>query len=675
MRCAAGVLAEGPQVVGVKDATLVQFGLSPDRLGDTMLLESTFASPGRYVGEMVLRLRRFYPEARTVLAVNPYFDVSPSLVEVLVRRATADDGGGTGFTVYTDDSGVPLAYAFSAETTRSLPAVHLALLSSTDGALDERFLGASVGPGRRVSVGALGRGLYAVPGNCNFWRLSPALAEATRRAAAVLEALPDDAARRDYIRAGDRAAVIGYHAGDVLFWIQAIRLEQAPFRSLVVLSPYADIVAYLAPDLECLQVQHPIPHRPGYPVTDDMALLWSYVVELEKAGAPPRLWHLFRPFREYSRPRHHLREAMASALGGVGRPRRPPLPFVAGREERERVRPRPARVVVCFEGGWPLKEFPREQRGELLSLLVEDGYDPVIVGKPVPEVDVPAVPYAGLSSYRVLLGSAEAMIGGDSFPAHFSQVLGVPTIQMFGSTRPSNSSGTADLRYRALHHPLPCVPCGEQVRCRLDGGHSCHAQPTSSEVLAALRELAPPRRRDQPTLYGPTRRSEVQAVPRDVDRYSYDYHAALARVSELAAFVPPGAAVLDIGCGLGAMVRRLDEQGYRAVGIEPDEELARQASIYSGVPVVSDLGAVAARVGMLDAALMFDVFEHLHDPVTYLHRLRPLMCRDGLVVVDTFRTDCEDLLRRAGLDPFWSGDDPARIRLVARWAESNEAKQ
>ena len=67
--------------------------------------------------------------------------------------------------------------------------------------------------------------------------------------------------------------------------------------------------------------------------------------------------------------------------------------------------------------------------------------------------------------------------------------------------------------------------------------------------------------------------AEVQAKAEDAD----DPHGEAAFVASLA---PPGARVLDAGCGTGRVAARLAELGYRVVGVDADEEmlaLARQS--------------------------------------------------------------------------------------------------
>lgn len=489
MKLAAGMLHPEPQATGVRDTTLVQFALSPDELDETLLLEAAFASPGRYAGEMLRRLRRLEPHAPAYLVVNPFLELDPRLVSSVLQGALEREGRAA---VFVDERARPLAYLVPAAAAARLPAEHLGLLSSSDGALDARLLAASIGA-QVATVRTVDRALSCREQANGFWKLSPAVRLAAAHAVALLESLPDAAARQRAVDGSGRTAMIAFHAGDVLFAAQALQLEKTTFRSVAVLAPYVDIVEYAAPWLECLPIRQPIPYRAGHTVDDDLALLWSYALRLEDEGAGGRLWHLFRPFRDYNRVRHHLRESSAFALGGPGHAARAAAPLPAALLERQLSTPTPGRIVVQFEGGWTLKEFPRERRAELLALLADAGYEPIVLGAPVPAAPaVPSQPYRGLAAFRELLASAQALIGCDSFPAHFSQVLGVPTLQLYGSTRPVQSRGRESLGYRYLHNPLPCVPCGQTTICNLDGGTSCQAHVTPSDVVAALRELSPP---------------------------------------------------------------------------------------------------------------------------------------------------------------------------------------
>jgi hypothetical protein len=485
MKLVAGILADQRPAVQLSNAELIHFSLASDRVGERALLESCFASPGRFVGEMVHRLRASHPTAARYLVFNPYLAPHAAILDV-VAAATLGDDEWSG--VVADIHGRALAYVFDAVAVDDLPPVHLGLLSTNDAALDARFLRASIGECRlrRVPLAAA----HSPSAANGFHPLSPALANATRHAAELLEAVPNEFERRRRVREGARAAVVGYHAGDVLFWLQALDLEETRFDAMVVLDAFADIVRLLRPDLTCLAIDHPMPYRGDYHPRDEQLVLWNLVEELERRGSDrPRFWHLLRPFRDYRRTQHHLRESMAFALGGGGHGLRAPVatPVTADSPTGTRV---PGRIVVHFEGGWALKEYPPERRAELLRLLVDAGYAPVILGRAEPAAPaIPAVPYSGLSRFRELLGSSDALIGCDSFPAHFAQALQVPTVQLFGSTRAHNSRGCESATYRFLQHPMSCVPCNDLNVCKVDGGNSCHAHATPVEVYHAVREL------------------------------------------------------------------------------------------------------------------------------------------------------------------------------------------
>lgn len=801
MKLASGLLAPLPCIADDPGTTLVQFRITVDKLGDTELLDSAAASPGRYVGEMLKRLRRMLPAAAACLVFNPRLEIATPVVDEVLACIRGADISGDACCVLAH-GGVPIAYLVRAEEIDACPALHFGLLTTDDVAIDARYLSASFGAARQIEVPL--RGPLPPEGNGFTLHRNSALHAPTIWATDELLRETTPEGRQKLIAQGDRVAVLGFHAGDILFLLQALSLEQTPFRCVIVPPDYADIVSYLRPDLLCRVVEHPVPHRAGYHVTDEPALLRDFIEQLLRQGVYcGHFFHIVRPFfRRYAASRNHLREQIAFALGGSGHPLRK-LPRLSDASERDYalMRPQPGRVIVQFDAGWELKEFPRDQRGEFLDLLIEAGYSPVILGHPEPSSpSVPAVPYTDLAGFRLLLGSAEALIGGDSFPTHFASAYGVPTVTLFGNTKPANSRGRESLRYRYLQRAMTCIPCDATIGCRVDGGTSCLAFPGASEVLDALRAMVPapadrlrtdgetaPRPLAEcegliahvvPRIEFPGRpplstaaqeryldrlfsqvqletvaacplcgspdlqlvghrfrlpvaccagcglwlvreriRSDGLAVlysesywtdfmrlhgyPTHVERYMFDYMAALERVRDIAALCPPapGRKTLDIGCSLAALPRRLAEFGYDAAGLELDRDLGRRAALFSGVPVHASLEELKARGERFDVVSMFDVFEHIYDVVPYLESLRAIVATDGFLLFETFRTDSpafakeklqhedvkpiehpymymqkhiEEILRRAGMRvhtvTYPMGVDHARIRIAARWA-------
>jgi 2-polyprenyl-3-methyl-5-hydroxy-6-metoxy-1,4-benzoquinol methylase len=94
--------------------------------------------------------------------------------------------------------------------------------------------------------------------------------------------------------------------------------------------------------------------------------------------------------------------------------------------------------------------------------------------------------------------------------------------------------------------------------------------------------------------------------------------------------------LLDVGCGVGRFLAAAAARGWDAVGIDGAEAAVRAASAL-GVPVLhGDLSSVdAAGHRPFDVVTMWDVIEHLSDPVGDLRRARAWLRPGGLLVVQS----------------------------------------
>jgi SAM-dependent methyltransferase len=103
------------------------------------------------------------------------------------------------------------------------------------------------------------------------------------------------------------------------------------------------------------------------------------------------------------------------------------------------------------------------------------------------------------------------------------------------------------------------------------------------------------------------------------------------------ALIPPGARVLDIGCGDGTVAARLRALGCAVVGIERDKELAERATEHCREVIVDDvegLDLTAALCGRrFDVVLCLNVLEHLVDPAAALRRAAEVLVPHGRLVV------------------------------------------
>jgi SAM-dependent methyltransferase len=90
--------------------------------------------------------------------------------------------------------------------------------------------------------------------------------------------------------------------------------------------------------------------------------------------------------------------------------------------------------------------------------------------------------------------------------------------------------------------------------------------------------------------------------------------------------------VLELGCGDGLMLQALAERGWRVMGTERTEESARFAR-ESGIDVLVDSHDPWPRDRRFDLVIMFQVLEHLPDPVQRLTRCRGLLNEGGRIIV------------------------------------------
>lgn len=100
--------------------------------------------------------------------------------------------------------------------------------------------------------------------------------------------------------------------------------------------------------------------------------------------------------------------------------------------------------------------------------------------------------------------------------------------------------------------------------------------------------------------------------------------------------VHPAATILELGCGGGCVAAHLARLGYAVTGVEGHLSLAMQAAARAPTAaiVVHDLarGLEALGSGTFDAVALFDVLEHLEDPLGALVQALSRAAPGGLVV-------------------------------------------
>jgi len=128
------------------------------------------------------------------------------------------------------------------------------------------------------------------------------------------------------------------------------------------------------------------------------------------------------------------------------------------------------------------------------------------------------------------------------------------------------------------------------------------------------------------------------------DRMLFDYHFALTRLFMIKTFLSSGR-LLDVGCAAGALVRRAQEFGYKSCGLEIDPQITVLGREFFGIRILTGRIETVRFWRSFDIVTMYDVFEHLYDPDLALRRVHAILARRGLLVIETFRTDCVEFER------------------------------
>ena len=134
-------------------------------------------------------------------------------------------------------------------------------------------------------------------------------------------------------------------------------------------------------------------------------------------------------------------------------------------------------------------------------------------------------------------------------------------------------------------------------------------------------------------------------TPQSIDRYyPPDYEPHRPRRPSLAEAVyyrwlrqppaPPGARVLDVGCGGGRYRLFLRDRGYDVAGVEPNEQAARTLREAFDLEVhAGDLQSAGLPDASFDVITFWWVLEHTHHPIDVLREAHRVLRPGGRIVV------------------------------------------
>ncbi len=128
----------------------------------------------------------------------------------------------------------------------------------------------------------------------------------------------------------------------------------------------------------------------------------------------------------------------------------------------------------------------------------------------------------------------------------------------------------------------------------------------------------------------------------------------------------PRGRLLDVGCATGQFLAEMTSYpGWEVAGVEPSASAAEFARAAYGFPVHhGDLASAHFPTAAFDAVTLWDVFEHLYDPLALLAEARRILAPDGVLILRTPSLDSWDA-RVFG--PYWAGlDSPRHLAVFSR---------
>ncbi len=116
--------------------------------------------------------------------------------------------------------------------------------------------------------------------------------------------------------------------------------------------------------------------------------------------------------------------------------------------------------------------------------------------------------------------------------------------------------------------------------------------------------------------------------------------------------------ILDIGCATGVFLKEMKDHGWEAYGVEPSNYASEIALNQLDLNVYNCyLDDVNFDDNYFDIVTLWDVFEHLPDPVRTMRIIRRILKPDGFIVITTPNTESWE---RKIFKQYWAGWDVPR---------------
>ena len=127
-----------------------------------------------------------------------------------------------------------------------------------------------------------------------------------------------------------------------------------------------------------------------------------------------------------------------------------------------------------------------------------------------------------------------------------------------------------------------------------------------------------------------------------------------------------GRELLDVGSYAGFFLEQARERGYRVTGVEPSRWAAEHARRELGLEVFTGPVEEFEPQRVFDVVTLWDVMEHLTDPVAVLRKLHRLLRPEGVLVFTTHNLDRFAARLLGGRYPFFMEMHTIHLRSRTR---------